>query len=131
MPPQYAQTVAAQCSEASIVTVKQGEGSKSMAGFEQVLTAAMEAGLRRSDVIIAVGGGVVGDLAGFAAASYMRGIDFINCPTTTLSQVDSSIGGKVAINLGDTKNIVGAFWPTPPRSIRSPRATTPTDWPRP
>ena len=109
VPPQYAQTVAAQCSEASIVTVKQGEGSKSMAGFEQVLTAAMEAGLRRSDVIIAVGGGVVGDLAGFAAASYMRGIDFINCPTTTLAQVDSSIGGKTAVNLAGTKNIVGAF----------------------
>ncbi len=128
VPPQYAQTVAAQCSEASIVTVKQGEGSKSMAGFEQVLTAAMEAGLRRSDVIIAVGGGVVGDLAGFAAASYMRGIDFINCPTTTLSQVDSSIGGKVAINLGDTKNIVGAFWQ--PRLVVADTAALDTLTPR-
>mgnify|MGYP001671867931 FL=1 len=56
------------------------------------------------------GGGVVGDLAGFAAAIYMRGIDFINCPTTTLSMIDSSIGGKTAVDLGDTKNIVGAFW---------------------
>ena len=61
-------------------------------------------------VIVAVGGGVVGDLAGFAAAIYMRGIDFINCPTTTLSMIDSSIGGKTAVDLGDTKNIVGAFW---------------------
>ena len=62
------------------------------------------------DRVIAVGGGVVGDLAGFAASIYMRGIDFINCPTTTLSMIDSSIGGKTAVDLGDTKNIVGAFW---------------------
>ena len=62
------------------------------------------------DRVIAVGGGLVGDLAGFAASIYMRGIDFINCPTTTLSMIDSSIGGKTAVDLGDTKNIVGAFW---------------------
>ena len=60
--------------------------------------------------VIAVGGGVVGDLAGFAASIYMRGIDFINCPTTTLSMIDSSIGGKTAVDLGETKNIVGSFW---------------------
>ena len=64
----------------------------------------------RKDLLVAVGGGVVGDLGGFCAASYMRGIDFVNCPTTVLSQVDSSIGGKTAIDLGETKNIVGAFW---------------------
>ena len=64
----------------------------------------------RGDLVVAVGGGVVGDMAGFAAATYMRGIQFINCPTTTLSQFDSSIGGKVAVDLGETKNIVGAFW---------------------
>jgi len=62
------------------------------------------------DRVIAVGGGVVGDLAGFAASIYMRGIDFINCPTTTLSMIDSSIGGKTAVDLGETKNIVGSFW---------------------
>ena len=66
--------------------------------------------MSRKDAIIAVGGGVVGDLAGFVAASYMRGIDFYNIPTTVLSQVDSSVGGKVAIDMGSYKNIVGAFW---------------------
>ena len=67
-------------------------------------------GMRRGDCVAAVGGGVPGDLAGFAAACYMRGIDFYNCPTTVLSQVDSSIGGKTAVDLDGIKNIVGAFW---------------------
>ena len=64
----------------------------------------------RTDLVIALGGGVVGDLAGFAAACYMRGIDFVNIPTTTLAQIDSSIGGKTAINAGGVKNNIGAFW---------------------
>ena len=64
----------------------------------------------RKDCVVAVGGGVVGDLSGYAAASYMRGIDFYNIPTTLLSQIDSSIGGKTSINLGNVKNIVGAFY---------------------
>jgi 3-dehydroquinate synthase len=71
----------------------------------------LEHGFTRSDCAVAVGGGVVGDLTGFAAASYMRGIDFYNIPTTVLSQVDSSIGGKVAVNFGGLKNLVGAFYP--------------------
>ena len=64
----------------------------------------------RKDCVVAVGGGVVGDLSGFAASAYMRGIDFYNVPTTLLSQIDSSIGGKTAINFGGVKNIVGAFY---------------------
>lgn len=110
VPPQYAQTVLAQCAQGAVCTVPMGEGSKSLKVYAQVQQAALDAGLGRGDLIVAVGGGVVGDLAGFAAATYMRGIDFINCPTTILSQVDSSIGGKVAVDLGDTKNILGAFW---------------------
>lgn len=110
VPAQYAQAVQAQCKEGHIYTVPQGEASKSLAVYEKLLRAMLEAGFGRADAVVAVGGGVVGDLAGFVAATYMRGVDFINCPTTTLSQIDSSIGGKVAVDLGATKNIVGAFW---------------------
>ena len=91
-------------------TVPRGEGSKSFAVLEKLLTAMLDAGFTRGDCVCAVGGGMVGDLAGFAAASFMRGVDFYNIPTTVLSQVDSSIGGKTAVNLGGVKNIVGAFW---------------------
>ena len=110
VPAQYAQRVADQCKDARIITVPQGEASKSFKILESVLRQMLDFGMGRGDLVVAVGGGVVGDLAGFAAATYMRGIDFINCPTTTLSMIDSSIGGKTAVDLGDTKNIVGAFW---------------------
>ena len=110
VPPVYARQVADQCREAVIITVPQGEGSKCLRTLESVLQQMLAFGMGRGDLVVAVGGGVVGDLAGFAAAVYMRGIDFINCPTTTLSMIDSSIGGKTAVDLGDTKNIVGAFW---------------------
>ena len=110
VPPLYARQVADQCREATIITVPQGEASKSLKTLGSVLTQMLDFNMGRGDLVIAVGGGVVGDLAGFAAAVYMRGIDFINCPTTTLSMIDSSIGGKTAVDLGDTKNIVGAFW---------------------
>ncbi len=110
VPSEYAARVAEQCREAHIVTVPEGEGSKSLSTLEVLLTAMLQNGFGRTDCVIAVGGGVVGDLAGFAAASFMRGIDFYNIPTTVLSQVDSSIGGKVAVNLGGVKNIAGAFY---------------------
>ena len=109
VPEQYAQTVAGQCKESCVITVPQGEGSKSFKTLESVLRQMLAFGMGRGDLVVAVGGGVVGDLAGFAAAVYMRGVDFINCPTTTLSMIDSSIGGKTSVDLGDTKNIVGAF----------------------
>lgn len=110
VPEAYARCVADQCREARVITVPAGEGSKSLKTLEAVLRQMLDFGMGRGDLVVAVGGGVVGDLAGFAAAVYMRGIDFINCPTTTLSMVDSSIGGKTAVDLGDTKNTVGAFW---------------------
>jgi len=110
VPAAYAQIVADQCAEARIITVPEGEASKSMKILESVLGQMLDFGMGRGDLVVAVGGGVVGDLAGFAAAVYMRGVDFINCPTTTLSMIDSSIGGKTAVDLGNTKNIIGAFW---------------------
>ena len=110
VPTQYAQCVSQQCSFSHIVTVPQGEKSKSIEVYEQLLKTMLSLGFTRGDCVVAVGGGVVGDLAGFVAASYMRGVDFYNIPTTVLSQIDSSIGGKVAVNLGGIKNIVGAFY---------------------
>lgn len=110
VPAEYAKTVASLCAEAKIVTVPTGENSKSIEVLSEVLSEMARFGLTRSDCAVAVGGGVVGDLCGFAAASYMRGIDFYNIPTTVLSQVDSSIGGKVAINHAGIKNLVGAFY---------------------
>ena len=115
VPPEYAQRIAAQCREAHIITVAEGEGSKSLATLEMLLDTMLKSGFGRTDCVVAVGGGVVGDLSGFAASVFMRGIDFYNIPTTVLSQVDSSIGGKVAVNFGGVKNIVGAFWQ--PRAV--------------
>ncbi len=110
VPAAYAQTVAGQCEQATVYTVPEGEASKSLKVYGEVLSAMLAFGMTRRDLVVAVGGGVVGDLAGFCAATFMRGIDFVNCPTTTLAQIDSSIGGKTAVDLGETKNIVGAFW---------------------
>lgn len=110
VPEAYSRRVADQCRDARIITVPQGEASKSLKILETVLRQMLDFGMGRGDLVVAVGGGVVGDLAGFAASIYMRGVDFINCPTTTLSMIDSSIGGKTAVDLGDTKNIVGTFW---------------------
>ena len=94
---------------ARMVTVPAGEASKSFSQLERVLDALLEIGLDRKDVVVALGGGVVGDLAGLAAALYMRGIDFVQVPTTLLAQVDSSVGGKTAIDTPRGKNLVGAF----------------------
>ncbi|GKU79537.1 3-dehydroquinate synthase [Paenibacillus sp. L3-i20] len=88
--------------------VPAGEGSKSLTMLEELVAKALDAGLDRKSAIVALGGGVVGDLAGFVAASYMRGIKFIQIPTTILAH-DSSVGGKVAVNHPQAKNIIGAF----------------------
>ena len=110
VPREYAEAVAAQCKEPVIACIPQGEGSKTLANFESLCRELLRHHFSRTDCVVAVGGGVVGDLAGFVAASFMRGIDFYNIPTTVLSQVDSSIGGKVAVDLDGIKNILGAFY---------------------
>ena len=110
VPEEYAKSLASQCKEGIIYTVPMGEASKSLDILGKVLGTMLDNGFSRKDCVVAVGGGVVGDLAGFAASAYMRGIDFYNIPTTLLSQIDSSIGGKTAINFGGVKNIVGAFY---------------------
>ncbi len=110
VPKEYAEAVASGFNSSYIYTINEGEESKSIKTFGEVLAKMLEFGMTRVDVCVAVGGGVVGDLCGFAAASYMRGVDFYNVPTTTLSMVDSSIGGKTAVNHCGVKNIVGAFY---------------------
>ncbi|MDD6021333.1 MAG: 3-dehydroquinate synthase [Acutalibacteraceae bacterium] len=110
VPAEYAAQVQAQCGKALTVTLPQGEATKCFDSYQRLLRTMAENGFSRGDCVVAVGGGVMGDLAGFAAATYMRGIDFYNVPTTMLSMVDSSIGGKVAIDMDGIKNIVGAFY---------------------
>lgn len=110
VPQEYAAAVAAQAKDGFVMTIPQGEDSKSIPQFSAILSRMLQEGFSRKDAVVAVGGGVVGDLAGFTASAYMRGIDFYNIPTTVLSQVDSSIGGKTAVNLDGIKNIVGAFY---------------------
>ncbi len=110
VPFKYAKTLLDQCKEGIVCTLKEGETSKSIEAFEKLLKTMLDHGFSRNDCVVAVGGGVVGDVSGFAASTYMRGIDFYNIPTTLLSQIDSSIGGKTAINFGGVKNIVGAFY---------------------
>jgi len=89
--------------------MKEGERHKSLRSFEEALNFLSESSLERNDAVVALGGGVVGDLAGFAAATYLRGIEFIQVPTTLLAQIDASVGGKTGVNLPTGKNLVGAF----------------------
>lgn len=109
--------------EAAFV-VPAGEGSKTMASVEKVLDWLLERSFPRDGVLVALGGGVVGDLAGFVAAIYHRGIDFIQVPTTLLAQVDSSVGGKTGVNHAKGKNLVGAFHQ--PRTVLADTSTLST-----
>lgn len=117
--PLYLDALAASLETAGIahdsLVLPPGEATKSFAYLETVLSTMYERGCERRTTLLALGGGVVGDLGGFAAASYMRGIDFIQIPTTLLAQVDSSVGGKTGINLARGKNLVGAFYQ--PRAV--------------
>lgn len=109
VPEGYARAVADVCASPVLVTLPRGEGSKSPEAAEVLLRTMLGAGFTRGDAVCAVGGGVVCDVAGFAAATYMRGVDCYLVPTTVLAQVDASIGGKTAVNLDGVKNVVGVF----------------------
>lgn len=110
-----AEALAARGVVTDILTIPAGEASKSLERYRELLSRMASLGFTRADSVLAVGGGVVGDLAGFAAATYMRGVSFYNIPTTLLACLDSSVGGKVAVDMDGVKNIVGAFYP--PRRV--------------
>ncbi|MBR2622543.1 MAG: 3-dehydroquinate synthase [Clostridia bacterium] len=115
VPEPYVQAIAAGCENPLIFCFAQGEQNKSFDTLRSLLAQLLHHGFDRTDAIVAVGGGVVTDLAGFAAATYMRGIDFYNVPTTLLCAVDASVGGKTAIDFDGYKNMIGAFWQ--PRAV--------------
>ena len=110
VPKAYIKKVRLALPRSYVFTLKHGENNKNNANYQKIMNNLIKHNFDRSDAIVAVGGGMVGDLAGFVASTYMRGIAFYNIPTTLLSQVDSSIGGKTAINMSKVKNIVGAFY---------------------
>lgn len=109
VPREYLKCVLSQCKNSFSIILPQGEESKTLKSFEIICNALLDSEFDRNDLIIGLGGGVVGDLSGFAASCYMRGIDFLNIPTTTLSQIDSSIGGKTAVDFCGVKNCIGSF----------------------
>ena len=111
VPEEYWKAVVSAAKEGFVFVFKEGEESKNFDTFKEILETLVKKGFTRTDCVVAVGGGVAGDMAGFAASCFMRGIDFYNIPTTVLSQVDSSIGGKTAIDFCSLKNIIGAFYP--------------------
>lgn len=110
VPQAYAEQLAEQCQTPYIFRLAGGESCKTLDSFRLLLSYMLEKEFSRADCVVALGGGVMGDLAAFTASCYMRGIDFYNIPTTLLSQVDSSIGGKTAVDLDGVKNAVGSFY---------------------
>ncbi len=110
IPERYIKEVADQTKESLVYKIEPGEKSKSIEVYKDIMNFMIENDFTRSDAVVAIGGGVVGDLSGFVASTYMRGIDFYNIPTSLLAQVDSSIGGKTAIDFHGIKNIIGSFY---------------------
>lgn len=110
--PLYGKTLLSALSgwECHSLVLPHGESTKSFDSLPKIYQAMLDAGISRSDLIIALGGGVIGDLTGFAASTYLRGIKFVQIPTSLLAQVDSSVGGKVAVDLPQGKNLIGAFY---------------------
>lgn len=110
VPKEYAQRVINASKEPTLITLASGEASKNFDNFKMILETMLEHDFTRGDCVVAVGGGVVGDISAFCASCYMRGVDFYNIPTTLLAMIDSSIGGKTAIDFCGVKNIVGSFY---------------------
>lgn len=111
IPVEYIEKVKKACKNPLVLSFPQGESSKSLQQFERITDLLLENSIKKDACLIALGGGVTGDLVGFIASVYMRGIDFIQIPTTLLAQIDSSVGGKVAINSEKGKNAIGSFYP--------------------
>jgi 3-dehydroquinate synthase len=126
--PRYAERLCGELAGAGkrslVIEVPAGEDSKSLAMLEDVLRRLARAAFGRDCAVLSLGGGVVSDLAGFAAASYLRGVAFYSCPTSLLAMVDASVGGKTGVNLPEGKNLVGAFWQ--PRLVVADIATLAT-----
>ena len=110
VPQQWRDALSRQYPDAHMHVIEQGERSKTLEVCGEILEDMLQHDISRHDLIIALGGGVVTDIAGFAASIYMRGIRYVNIPTTSLAQIDSSIGGKTAVDLAGIKNSVGSFW---------------------
>ena len=113
----FGERVAASFLGADILTMAEGEANKTLETANDVVTQLLERGAKRDSMAVVVGGGMIGDTAGFAASIFLRGIDLVQVPTTLLAQVDSSIGGKLAVNHAKGKNLIGSFYP--PRAIVS------------
>ncbi|QWB99961.1 3-dehydroquinate synthase [Mycoplasmatota bacterium] len=111
IPDAYLDKLEKQLENCQIITFKQGEHSKNIDTYQYIINQLLNLSADKDDCLIGIGGGVVGDLTGYVASTYLRGIDYIHIPTTLLSQVDSSIGGKTAINYLQYKNIIGSFYP--------------------
>ncbi|HVE72509.1 MAG TPA: 3-dehydroquinate synthase [Thermoanaerobaculia bacterium] len=124
----FGERVAASFANAEILTIEEGEANKTLDTANDVVTQLLDRGAKRDSMAVVVGGGMIGDTAGFAASIFLRGIDLVHVPTTLLAQVDSSIGGKLAVNHAKGKNLIGSFYP--PRAIVSDLAVLDTLPPR-
>jgi 3-dehydroquinate synthase len=124
----FGERVAASFHGADILTIEEGEANKTLATANDVVTQLLERGAKRDSLAVVVGGGMIGDTAGFAASIFLRGIDLVHVPTTLLAQVDSSLGGKLAVNHEKGKNLIGSFFP--PRAVVADTAVLDTLPPR-
>lgn len=107
----FGEPVARSFADATILSIEEGEQNKTLATANDVITQLLDQGAKRDSMAVVVGGGMIGDTAGFAASIFLRGIDLVHVPTTLLAQVDSSIGGKLAVNHEKGKNLIGSFYP--------------------